>query len=69
MGNLLVNRRDIVTAIAVVKDSDHSAMSTDDRAHDAALGTAVGADRPDLYKHAVPVHRRAHRGRRNENVS
>src|ERR1700680_1499137 len=43
-------------------------MSADDGANDAAFGAAIGSDRADLYQHAVPVHRRAYGGRRDENI-
>src|SRR5579863_4861010 len=68
LGNLLVDRRDIVPAIAVVKDSHDRAVCTDDGTNDATFSAAVGADRADLHQHAVAVHCRAYRGWRNENI-
>ena len=67
--NLLVDRRHVVTAIAVMKDSDDRAVSTDDGANNAAFGTTVGADRANLYQHAVPMHCRTDSGWGNENIS
>ncbi len=67
--DLLVNRCHVVPLTAVMKDSDHRAVCAHDRANDASFGAAVGTDCADLYQHAVTVHRRAHRKRRNENVS
>ena len=65
----LIDRRDEVAAIAVMKNSHHRAVSTRHRAYDAALGSAIGPDRDNLHQHMVAMHGGAYGGRRNENIS
>ena len=65
----LVNRSDVIAAAAVVKFSHHGGVGATDQAHDAAFGAAVRTNIPDFNQHPVAVHGRAHRWRRNENIS
>ena len=65
----LVNRSDVIAATAVVKFSHHGGVGATDQAHDAAFGAAVRTNIPDFNQHPVAVHGRAHRWRRNENIS
>src|SRR2546429_6054695 len=67
--DFLINRRHIVMAIAIVEEADHGGMGAMERAHDATLSAPVGTNSGNLDQHAIAVHGRTNRRRRNENIS
>src|SRR5581483_644247 len=69
LGDLGVDRRDIVCARAVVKDPHYCGMGAVDGADYAPLGAAVRADILDVDQDLVSMHRIADLVRGNENVS
>src|SRR5207248_2471190 len=66
--NFLIYGCDVV-AMAVVKDANDGCVGPVERADNSSLSAAVWSDRADLSEHAISVHCRADRRRRNENVS
>ena len=69
LGNLFIDRSDVVVAITVVKGANYGGMSADNWAHDAAFCATVRTDCADLHQHAVAMHSRANRVGRNEDVA
>ena len=67
--DFLINRRHIVVAIAIMEEANHGGMGAMKRAHDATLSASVGTNSGDLDQHAIAVHGRTNRRRRNENIS
>ena len=51
-----IARSDVIVTAAVVESSHHGRVSPANRAHNASLGPAVGADVANLHQHAVAVH-------------
>src|SRR5581483_5292297 len=69
LGNLFVDRPDVVVALAVVKNSDDRRMRAAEHAEDASFGTSVGANRSHRDQYTITMHRGCESRRRNEDIA
>jgi hypothetical protein len=54
--DLLVDRNNVIAAVAVMKNAHNRGVSTVHWADNSALGAAIAANCADLDQHAVAVH-------------
>src|SRR5579872_711111 len=66
---LLIDRRDVVMAMAIVKDAHDRCVGAMERPNDSSFDAAVRTKGRQLHQHAVAMHRVANCRRRNENVA